>query len=494
LEGGSGIASRTVASCLYYWNKGEQGLTPKTVLVVDEAGMLGSRQMGRLIEEVHRAGAKLVQVGDFEQLQAIEAGAAFRGIAERLGYVTLTEIRRQTVAWQKEATQDFARGDTQKALAAYQAHTHIHCFETQAAAQEGLIAIWQDVRHSQPEIAQIILAYTREETKQLNMLARAQLEKEGALGISVAIPTERGERLFASGDRIYFLKNDRGLGVMNGTLGTVEQVTPYRLTVRLDPVGKDPSSLRQVQLELQHYPHIEHGYAATIHKAQGVTVDRSYILASPYLDRHATYVAMTRHRQSADVFWSKDQFKNEKALFSILGRERAKDWSLDYGQIEVEVFRESEKHLETKLLSEKERLEAFLKEGLERAEQGPREKSPTTASLEAFKAQFEKEHPQQAQKLQQSVLTQQERLGMAAVEKFHQLEKAARILPTQEAVKQLGKYAATLKLNAATWGYLKAYHAEMATQITELAKPYEKVQRLERQRSLDEDRGGGRHL
>jgi hypothetical protein len=85
-------------------------------------------------------------------------------------------------------------------------------------------------------------------------------------------------------------------------------------------------------VELQHYPHIEHGYAATIHKAQGVTVDRSYVLASPYLDRHATYVGMTRHRHSADIFWSQESFKNEKALLSTLSRERAKDWSLDYGQ------------------------------------------------------------------------------------------------------------------------------------------------------------------
>jgi ATP-dependent exoDNAse (exonuclease V) alpha subunit len=150
LEAGSGIKSRTLASRLYYWNKGEQPLTKKSILVLDEAGMLGSRHMARVVEEVMKAGAKLVQVGDFEQLQAIEAGAAFRGIAERFGFVALTEIRRQDLPWQKAATQDFAKGESAKGLAAYQAHHHVHAFETQAAAQEGLIQLWNDVRISEP--------------------------------------------------------------------------------------------------------------------------------------------------------------------------------------------------------------------------------------------------------------------------------------------------------------------------------------------------------
>ena len=100
LAGSSGIESRTLASRLYYWDKGEQRLTANDVLVVDEAGMLGSRQMARVMEEVQASGAKVVLVGDPEQLQAIEAGAAFRAILERVGFEELTEIRRQREVWQ----------------------------------------------------------------------------------------------------------------------------------------------------------------------------------------------------------------------------------------------------------------------------------------------------------------------------------------------------------------------------------------------------------
>src|SRR3546814_15072391 len=79
--------------------------------------------------------------------------------------------------------------------------------------------------------------------------------------------------LFRS-DRIMFLKNERGMGVKNGTLGKVERVSPDSMAVRLDDG-------RQVAFDLKDYAHVDHGYAATIHKSQGVTVDQGHVLATP---------------------------------------------------------------------------------------------------------------------------------------------------------------------------------------------------------------------
>jgi hypothetical protein len=81
---------------------------------------------------------------------------------------------------------------------------------------------------------------------------------------------------------------------------------------------------------MERYAYLDHGYAATIHKAQGVTVDRSYVLGSQYLDAHSTYVAMSRHRECADLFYGKDTFLTRADLIKTLGRDRAKDISLDY--------------------------------------------------------------------------------------------------------------------------------------------------------------------
>ncbi|MGH7212492.1 MAG: Ti-type conjugative transfer relaxase TraA, partial [Acetobacteraceae bacterium] len=106
---------------------------------------------------------------------------------------------------------------------------------------------------------------------------------------------ERGERSFTSGDRVMFLQNKRGLGVKNGTLGSIVEVSARSMTVRTDDG-------RNVSFDLKDYNRIEHGYAATIHKAQGMTVDRAHVLATPgMMDAHGSYVALSRHRDGMDL-------------------------------------------------------------------------------------------------------------------------------------------------------------------------------------------------
>src|SRR5208282_2904589 len=138
LEAGSGIASRTLASLEYGWARERDRLSSRDVLVVDEAGMIGSRQMERVVSAARSAGAKVVLVGDPEQLQAIEAGAAFRAVAERVGAVELSDIRRQRAVWQQEATRELATGRTAAALARYETAGMVHRHDTLDAARAGL--------------------------------------------------------------------------------------------------------------------------------------------------------------------------------------------------------------------------------------------------------------------------------------------------------------------------------------------------------------------
>lgn len=119
LTEGSSIEARTQASLRYAWENWRDRLTAKYVLVVDEAGMIGSRELDRLLTEARAAGGKVIMVGDPQQLQAIESGAAFRAVAERVGYAELTEIRRQRQDWQREATRQLATGRTAEAITAY---------------------------------------------------------------------------------------------------------------------------------------------------------------------------------------------------------------------------------------------------------------------------------------------------------------------------------------------------------------------------------------
>jgi Ti-type conjugative transfer relaxase TraA len=330
LEGGAGIASRTVHSLLYQWEQKREELTARDVLVVDEAGMIGSRQMERLLSHAHSAGAKVVLVGDPEQLQAIEAGAAFRAIAERVGAVEITEVRRQREDWQQQATRELATGRTEEALARYERAGMVRGHATLDEAKAAVVAGWEAARRENPEARQIMLAYRRDDVRDLNERARAVRQAAGELGEDYRVRTERGPRDFAAGDRVYFLRNERSLGVKNGTLGTVTEITGHvpdqgdRLTVRLDDG-------RSVGFDVKDYAHIDHGYAATVHKSQGVTVDRSHVLATSHMDRHVAYVGLSRHRDRVDLHWSADEQGNRAHLTRVLSRERLKDTSLDYG-------------------------------------------------------------------------------------------------------------------------------------------------------------------
>jgi Ti-type conjugative transfer relaxase TraA len=326
LEGGSGIGSRTIASLEHGWAQGRDVLTARDVLVIDEAGMIGSRQMERVLSAADLAGAKVVLVGDAEQLQAIEAGAAFRALTERHGAAEITEIRRQREGWQREATRELATGRTGAALDRYEAAGMVRGHETREAARSALVDGWDSVRQARPEASQVMLAHTRADVAELNQLARVRMRDAGALGADVALPTERGDRAFAPGDRLMFLRNERSMGVKNGSLGTLERIEGSSLAVRLDGADR-----REVRFDLKDYAQIDHGYASTIHKSQGVTVDHGHLLASDGLDRHAAYVGMSRHRETLAVHYGADDFKDRDQLTRTLGRERAKDTTLDYG-------------------------------------------------------------------------------------------------------------------------------------------------------------------
>jgi len=323
LEEGSGIASRTIASLEHQWARGRELLTDKHVLVIDEAGMLGTRQLERVVSEAQRQGAKVVLVGDPEQLQAIEAGAAFRSTAERHGAVEITSIRRQDESWQREATRELATGRTGKAVGRYADEGHLHASDTREVARGELVDAWDRDRQLHPDASRIILTHTNDEVRALNDEARARLRTGGSLGPDVAMTVERGDRNFASGDRVMFQLNDRGLGVKNGTLGTVQSIDRMRMGVLLDDG-------RNIAFDLKDYGHVDHGYAATIHKAQGMTVHRVHVLATPGLDRHSAYVAMSRHRQSVDLHYGRDDFADQSKFVRALSRERGKDVASDY--------------------------------------------------------------------------------------------------------------------------------------------------------------------
>ncbi|QKK33866.1 Ti-type conjugative transfer relaxase TraA (plasmid) [Rhizobium indicum] len=329
LEDSSGIRSRTLASWELIWANGQETLHRGDVVVVDEAGMVSSQQMARVLKLVEQAGAKVVLVGDAMQLQPIQAGAAFRAITERIGFAELAGVRRQREPWAREASRLFARREIEKGLDAYAQQGHLLEAETREDIIGRIVEDWTEARRQAiQDLVEagnvcrlrgdelLVLAHTNEDVKRLNEALRSVMTGEGALGESRSFQTERGARDFAAGDRIIFLANARfiepqamRLGpqyVKNGMLGTVVSTGDKRgdtlLSVRLDN-GRD------VVISQDSYRNVDHGYAATIHKSQGSTVERTFVLATGMMDQHLTYVSMTRHRDRADLYAAKEDFE-----------------------------------------------------------------------------------------------------------------------------------------------------------------------------------------
>jgi Ti-type conjugative transfer relaxase TraA len=334
LQESSGIASRTLASWELAWKNGNAPLQKGDVFVIDEAGMVSSRQLARFVTAVEEAGAKLVLVGDAQQLQPIQAGAAFRAIIDRIGAKHLVGVRRQREDWMQEASRNFASGNAEKfgqALAAYNARGAIQQADTQDTAWAALVADWTQRRaevKAQKEAKGealrgdelIVLAHTNANVRALNDSLRGVLQQAGELSEARSFTTQAGAREFAAGDRMLFLENASFVeptapqlerqSVKNGMLGTVIATTDDagnpRLTVRLD-------AGREVTFTTDTYRNIDHGYATTIHKSQGATVDHTFVLASSMMDQHLTYVAMSRHRHSVTMYAAQDEFSNPRA-------------------------------------------------------------------------------------------------------------------------------------------------------------------------------------
>ncbi|AZO07722.1 Ti-type conjugative transfer relaxase TraA [Mesorhizobium sp. M3A.F.Ca.ET.080.04.2.1] len=304
LEKEAGIASRTLSSWELRWKGQRDRLNERTVLVLDEAGMVSSRQLATFVEAVTSAGAKLVLVGDPDQLQPIEAGAAFRAITDRIGYAELGTIFRQREDWMRTASMDLARGDVGEALAAYDNAGMVRTAWSRDEAIGSLIDDWNS--EYDPAGTSLILAHRRRDVRTLNELAREKLVERGIVGEGFAFRTEDGVRQFAAGDRVVFLKNEGSLGLKNGMLATVVEAAPGRIVAAIGQ-GDDR---RQVVIEQRFYANVDHGYATTVHKSQGATVDDVKVLASGTMDRHLTYVALTRHRDAARLYVGLDEFTN----------------------------------------------------------------------------------------------------------------------------------------------------------------------------------------
>jgi hypothetical protein len=280
-------------------HQGEPVLDERTVLVVDEAGMLGSRKLARLLDYAAEARAKIVLVGDDKQLASIEAGGGFRGLRLRLGASALTHNRRQAEPWEREAVEHLRDGNIDAALNAYREHDRLVAVETPGQLKETMLGDWWQSFQQGNRV--VVLAYRRDEVDQFNTACQQLRDANGQLGPE---RLQIRDRSFAVGDQVVCGKNAiRSLGVANATRGQVTAVDLEQrsMTLRLEDgrevtlpreyldkrpagwVGDNPDR-RTVNL----------AYASTGHKSQGITRDEVLVRVTSAEDRQWLHVAGSR--------------------------------------------------------------------------------------------------------------------------------------------------------------------------------------------------------
>jgi Ti-type conjugative transfer relaxase TraA len=331
LETDAGIKSSTIASLLIQCQPSPDGspakdpLTSNTVLMIDEAGMVGSRQMRQLLKLCGESGAKLVLIGDEKQLQAIDAGGAFRALQEHVGTLQMTQNQRQRNAHQDmaQAVAHAEHGEAGEALALLAKHSMVSMESDRDAALQETVKCWASRADASGKPNEcIMITGTRASAAALNHAALEHQKSRGLLGPGCTIIARDregkslGSREILEGGRVLFKKNDKALGVMNGELGTVQRVD-------LDPSGRpiitvklDRGESITIKPEHQHdgegkappgvgYSYIEHGWAVTTHASQGATVDHAIVYADGSMSsREQTYVQISRMRFTTNLIFN----------------------------------------------------------------------------------------------------------------------------------------------------------------------------------------------
>jgi conjugative relaxase-like TrwC/TraI family protein len=294
LSAGAGMPATTLARFLADVEQPGGQLPARSVVICDEAGMVGTRQLVRLFAVAERDRAQLVLVGDPRQLPEVEAGGVLGGLARRAEVLALSTNRRQQEAWERSALAELRAGDVGLAVGAYSSNGRITYSDSAAGARAAMVAGWFEARSSGARV--VMLAAHHSDVEELNARARVVIREAGLLGdeeLAVA------GRRFAVGDEVMPLRNDNRLGLVNGARARVTGVEMGSFALKIELAGGESLHVPREYMEAGH---LGHGFAITIHKAQGLTVDRAFLLGGDALYREAGYVGLSRARQRTDVF------------------------------------------------------------------------------------------------------------------------------------------------------------------------------------------------
>ena len=298
-----GVPADTLAKWLHDHHAGNATQTAGQLVIVDEASLAGTRSLHTIADHAATVGAKVLLVGDWAQLAAVNAGGALKLLArDRDDVAQLTDVHRFTQPWEAQATLQLRDGNPD-VLDTYAQHGRLHDGDTETMLDAAYTA-WQQDRAAGRQ--SLLIAPTRDQVTALNTRARADRIATGEVDPSIALRLRDGT-LASPGDTITTRRNDRrattisGRWVRNGDRWTVHAIHPGGSITATSQTGS------QVLLGAEYTAeHVELGYATTAHRAQGATVDTAHAIVSGAMTRESMYVAMTRGRHANHAYTCTD--------------------------------------------------------------------------------------------------------------------------------------------------------------------------------------------
>ncbi|GEM_PF-2949161 len=324
--------AKTVHKMLFDHKNGREGIEKGSVLVVDEAGMLGNEVMTELLHVAMRSHSKVILVGDDRQLSSVSRGGMFGYLSDHFGAYTLTDVRRQDLSWQKEMATQLSQGDVKSALSLLQDHDRIHWHLTEQHGMSSLVKEWTLQQQRDPDKDCLILTHTNAKVETFNQAIHAYRHQQEQIDkIEYECLTQRGKTWscinVSVGDRLQLTQTNQELGLCNGMRGTLvdvkEQDNSYTFTLQQDngqTVSFNPEMFHGFTL----------GYASTVYKAQGKTVPTVLVYHDGQGSRSLSYVGLTRHQQDVHLFVAEEKTSDWRELVSQMSRDENKQASLFY--------------------------------------------------------------------------------------------------------------------------------------------------------------------
>lgn len=326
LQDETGISSFTIDKLICDYDISKNHFKNQSVLVVDEAGLIGTRKLSRLFEIANRENLKVILTGEDKQIDAIEHGGCLRFLTEKFGTKRIEKIFRQRQESQREIVPMLRDGQTKAALEKMQKLKMLNFCADSEKAIDKLIKDWKKYRKANPTKDFLISAAKWWQVDELSakvrdVLVQEKLVNDNGVYVDCIVGQDghQGRYQMAIGDKIRFTKNDYFLGVANGHTGQITAISDTG-GVKVTILMKDG---RKVRIDAKNYSNDEgrmflvHAYATTVFSSQGLTVDGdTFILYDTSLDRDDTYVAGSRHRDKANWYVNVDQLMAGKDVIA----------------------------------------------------------------------------------------------------------------------------------------------------------------------------------